>query len=62
MYVYVLDLLGFTLDKRNGRKNIGFAIDLVFTLYSGVTPVSYTHLDVYKRQTFYCIIETRKIL
>ena len=29
----------------------GIKRDIVFLLLSGLAPVSYTHLDVYKRQT-----------
>ena len=56
-------LLDMALQSRNQKINIlyiiGFCNDLLF---SGVWPVSYTHLDVYKRQEFVTTLRYISIL
>ena len=38
--------------RRSGIQARVLALTMFFTL--GASPVSYTHLDVYKRQALYC--------
>ena len=45
--------------KNNMRRKINFikpavAVAACMALVVGISPVSYTHLDVYKRQRLYC--------
>ena len=42
------------INIRNCQR-LGRVLDIEFDLHTGaICPVSYTHLDVYKRQTYSC--------
>ena len=57
-----LDAADFTVDVRRAEVDLMIAKGESSFLNYGLTPVSYTHLDVYKRQAVCCIWSSRSAL
>ena len=50
------------LNPRQFAELIDLDIEVADMLYSAYAPVSYTHLDVYKRQPFFCAQYSRSVM